>query len=77
MNKWLNEWINKWMYKWMTVTKTFYCYNLKKKENNFFSQLDWKKLWKLAKMNEIMNDRVNEWIENEWIVPKYCFTYMQ
>ncbi len=48
-----------------------------KKENNFFSQLDWKKLWKLAKMNEIMNDRVNEWIENEWIVPKYCFTYMQ
>ena len=47
------------------------------KENNFFSQLDWKKLWKLAKMNEIMNDRVNEWIENEWIVPKYCFTYMQ
>ena len=35
------------------------------KENNFFSQLDWKKLWKLAKMNEIMNDRVNEWIENE------------
>ena len=47
------------------------------KENNFFSQLDWKKLWKLAKMNEIMNDRVNEWIENEWILPKYCFTYMQ
>ena len=47
------------------------------KENNFFSQIDWKKLWKLAKMNEIMNDRVNEWIENEWIVPKYCFTYMQ
>ena len=46
----------------------------KKRKQLLFSIRLKKKLWKLAKMNEIMNDRVNEWIENEWIVPKYCFT---
>ena len=49
----------------MNVAKTFYCYDLKKKKTTFFLNQTEKKLQKLAKINEFLNDRVNEFIENE------------
>ena len=32
MNECINEWMNKWIDKWMNNTKTFHCYDLKKKK---------------------------------------------
>ena len=49
----------------MNVTKIFYCYNTNKKEKNFFFNQNEKKNVKLAKMNEFMNNRVNELKENK------------